>query len=117
MIKEEKIRFEPKILRDKITPFCSHFYIIYVGVEEEGLEVPVIITSGGGCNPFPRLKQSQIKQETEKSKIKLITQKKLIKVSITKFKKDIRNFQKKMEYLHKNCCQPSMNRMINWGLN
>ena len=38
-----------------------------------------------------RLKQSQIKQEAEKSKIKLITQKELIKGSITRLKKDIRN--------------------------
>ena len=38
-----------------------------------------------------RLKQSQIKQESEKSKIKLITQKELIKGSITRLKRDIRN--------------------------
>ena len=36
--------------------------------------------------------QSQIKQEAEKSKIKLLTQRELIKGSITRFKKDIRNF-------------------------
>ena len=39
-----------------------------------------------------KIKQSQIKQEAEKSKIKLITQKELIEGSITRFKKDIRNF-------------------------
>ena len=38
-----------------------------------------------------RLKQSQIKQESEKSKIKLITQKELVKGSITRLKRDIRN--------------------------
>ena len=39
-----------------------------------------------------KIKQSQIKQEAEKSKIKLLTQRELIKGSITRFKKDIRNF-------------------------
>ena len=36
--------------------------------------------------------QSQLTQEAEKSKIKLLTQRELIKGSITRFKKDIRNF-------------------------
>ena len=38
-----------------------------------------------------KLKQGQLKQDSEKSKIKLITQKELIKGSITRLKKDIRN--------------------------
>ena len=38
-----------------------------------------------------KLKQGQIKQDSEKSKIKLITQKELIKGSITRLKRDIRN--------------------------
>ena len=64
-----------------------------------------------------KIKQSQIKQEAEKSKIKLITQKELIKV-LPGSKKilEISTGQKKMNYLHKNCCQPSMSRMTNWGL-
>ena len=40
-----------------------------------------------------KLKLDQLKQDSEKSKIKLITQKELIKGSITRLKKDIRNLK------------------------
>ena len=40
-----------------------------------------------------KLKLDQLKQDLEKSKIKLITQKELIKGSITRLKKDIRNLK------------------------
>ena len=62
-----------------------------------------------------KLKLDQLKQDSEKSKIKLITQKELINRSITRLKKDIRNLHWSEDH-HKNYYQPLISHMTNWWL-